>query len=261
MDTIREPFSSGSSPIHNVHPGMRIVCAFLFSVAGAIASNINSGLSILISGILFVILARLDFWLLLRRLLAVNFFIAFLWIFIPFSHEGHGLFKIYGLTATREGVELALIITLKSNGIVLALTSFLATMPVQTLGAGMQCLHLPDSFCRLFSFTYRYVHVIREEYTRLHRAAVMRGFVAGNNLRTYRTYAWLVGMLLVRSFDRAHRVWQAMLCRGFNGRFHTLRKFRLCSADWMLLGFVVCVSLGAVFLDYTRGDFRWMMQF
>lgn len=257
MEGIREPFSSGNSVIHMAHPGMRVICAFLFSLAGAMASNLNSAFSVLIAGVVFVILARLDFVLILRRLFIVNFFIAFLWFFLPFSHEGHELFRIWNFSATREGVEFALLITLKSNGIVLALTSFLATMQVQTIGAGMQWLHVPESFCRLFLFTYRYVHVIGDEYTRLYRAALMRGFVAKNNLRTYRTYAWLMGMLLVRSWDRAHRVWQAMLCRGFDGRFHVLRKLELHVSDWMLLGMVFCLSAGTLLLDFTAGGLFW----
>ncbi len=253
MEKIRETFSSGNSAIHRSHPGMRVLCALLFSIAAALASNLYSGLSVLAAGLVFVLLARLDPVHLLKRLFYVNFFIAFLWVFIPFSHQGETVFSVWGFDATREGIDLALLITLKSNGIILAVTAFLATMPVQVLGAGMQWLRVPDSFCRLFLFTYRYVHVIGEEYTRLHRAAVMRGFVPANNLRTYRTYAWLMGMLLVRSWDRAHRVWQAMLCRGFDGRFHVLRVFRLSLADWMMLGVVVFLSAGALLLSFSNG--------
>lgn len=261
MDTIREPFSAGSSAIHMAHPGMRIVCAFIFSVSGALVQGLSAGISVLAAGVVFSILARLNFGLIIKRLMVVNFFVAFLWIFIPFSHQGHEVFRVYGFTATREGIYFALLITLKSNGIVLALTSFLATMPVQILGAGMQSLRIPESFCRLFSFTYRYVHVIRDEYVRLNRAAVMRGFAPGNNLRTYRTYAWLLGMLLVRSWDRAQRVWQAMLCRGFNGKFYVLRRFRLTLSDWALFGFVACLSLGTVLFDYSGwGILEWIKQ-
>jgi cobalt/nickel transport system permease protein len=46
----------------------------------------------------------------------------------------------------------------------------------------------------------------------------MRCFIPGTNIHTYRTYGYLFGMTLVRSWNRAIRVHQAMLLRGFNGR-------------------------------------------
>jgi cobalt/nickel transport system permease protein len=54
--------------------------------------------------------------------------------------------------------------------------------------------------------------------------------------------------LLVRSHERAERVHQAMLCRGFDGRFRTLTDFRTRAAD--VLAFLViagcAVALAAV---------------
>lgn len=168
----------------------------------------------------------MNFKALLGRLLVINFFILFLWLFLPFSRPGEPAFSIGSFTATLEGIIYSAIITLKSNGIILAMTALISTMQVQTLGAGMQSLKLPDKLSRILLFSWRYVHVMLSEYTRMRRAATMRGFVPRTNLRTYRTYAWLMGMLLVRSLDRAHRVWQAMLCRGFTGTFHTLTTYR-----------------------------------
>jgi cobalt/nickel transport system permease protein len=53
----------------------------------------------------------------------------------------------------------------------------------------------------------------------------IRGFAPRTNLHTYRSYAYLVGMLFVRAAARAERVHQAMRCRGFDGRFHSLAVF------------------------------------
>jgi cobalt/nickel transport system permease protein len=54
-------------------------------------------------------------------------------------------------------------------------------------------------------------------------------------MHTYRTYAYLVGMLLVKSHDRADRVRAAMLCRGFRGRFYDLSEFNMRSSDVFIL--------------------------
>jgi cobalt/nickel transport system permease protein len=49
-------------------------------------------------------------------------------------------------------------------------------------------------------------------------------------------------MLLVRSYDRAESVFQAMLCRGFHGVFYSLQTFSWQRRD----GFFLTVSLLAM---------------
>ncbi|WP_432738697.1 cobalt ECF transporter T component CbiQ [Maridesulfovibrio sp. FT414] len=252
MQQITEPFATGNSFIHAAHPGVRIGCAFIYSLCGALATDLTAATSVLFGGIFFAAAARLPFFPLMRRLLVVNAFIFFLWIFLPFSRSGAPVLSIGPFTATLEGIIYTAIITLKSNGVVLAATALLSTMPVQLIGAGMQTLKLPEKFCRLFLFTWRYVHVMRIEFSKMHRAAVMRGFAPGTSLRTYKTYAWLLGMLLVRSMDRAQRVWQAMLCRGFTGIFHSLNTYSFCKQDLFLLAMSTLSAAGFIFLELNR---------
>ncbi len=252
LEQITEQFAYGTSIIHTMHPGLRLACAFFFSLTGALVTNLAAAGSVLATGLIFAIFARLNFKILLKRLLLINFFILFLWLFLPFSRPGEPVFNIGPFTATLEGIIYTAIITLKSNGIVLTMTALISTMPVQTLGAGMQSLKLPDKLCRLLLFSWRYVHVMLTEYTRMRRAAAMRGFCPGTNIRTYRTYAWLMGMLLVRSLDRAHRVWQAMLCRGFRGTFYTLNSYRTGRKDLLLLTATTCCIILFIFLEFNK---------
>ncbi len=252
MQQITEPFVKGNSFIHAAHPGMRVGCAFLFSLCGALVTNSGAAISVLAAGICFAAFARLPVWALAKRLFLVNFFIFFLWLFLPFSRPGEALFSVGPFTASLEGMVYTAIITMKSNGVILAVTSLLSTMPVQLMGAGMQSLKFPDKLCRLLLFTWRYIHVMRLEYAKMRRAAVMRGFVPHTSVRTYKTYAWLLGMLLVRSLDRAQRVWQAMLCRGFAGTFHTLNRFSLSKRDWVLLSMSIVSSAVFIFLQLNK---------
>ena len=64
----------------------------------------------------------------------------------------------------------------------------------------------------------------------------IRGFQPRTNLHTYRSYAYLAGMLLVRSYDRGENVFQAMLCRGFHGVFYSLKTFSWRRQDGFFLG-------------------------
>jgi cobalt/nickel transport system permease protein len=77
----------------------------------------------------------------------------------------------------------------------------------------------------LLLITYRYLFVLEQEYQRLVRAMKIRNFRPKTDLHSYRTFAYLAGMLFVRASERARRVHSAMICRGFNGRFVSLRQF------------------------------------
>ena len=90
------------------------------------------------------------------------------------------------------------------------------------------------------------------EYIRLVNSMKIRNFSPANSLHTYRTIAYLVGMLLVRSFDRAHRVHNAMLCRGFKGNFYSLSRFSLSRRDIVSLVLMVTVILILGVLEWKK---------
>lgn len=113
--------------------------------------------------------------------------------------------------------------------------SLAATMPVFTMGRAMNYLRVPSKLVQLFIFTYRYIHTIYREFFRLKDALDIRGFIPKTNIHTYRTYAYLIGMLIVKSHDRAERVHAAMLCRGFNGKFFDLTEFSIKKNDLIFL--------------------------
>ena len=72
------------------------------------------------------------------------------------------------------------------------------------------------------------------------RTVKTRGFRPRMDWHTYRSYGYLVGMLLVRSLDRSQRVLAAMKCRGFRGRFYLLDHFAATRYD---LGFSLAAGL------------------
>ncbi|MFW5635287.1 MAG: energy-coupling factor transporter transmembrane component T family protein, partial [Thermodesulfobacteriota bacterium] len=136
---------------------------------------------------------------------------------------------------------------LKSHAILLVLIALAATMNSATLGYVLDYFRLPPKLVYLLLLTYRYIFVIEQEYIRLSRAARLRSFHPRTNLHTYRTYAYLVGMLFVRAAARAERVYKAMRCRGFQGKIYCLRSFAVTRLDWIwtgLLGaWMVCLAV------------------
>ena len=63
-------------------------------------------------------------------------------------------------------------------------------------------------------------------------AASSRGWVKKTSLSTLKIMGNLVGMLLVRSFERTEHIRDAMVSRGYNGGLKILDEFALCSKDF-----------------------------
>jgi cobalt/nickel transport system permease protein len=228
---ISERFAIGTSPVHRLDPRLRVTAATVFSCIAAFCERFEPLVLCLVMAAASAFLARLQIRLVLRRLLMVNGLILFLWAVLPLTTDGSPVLAIGPATVTDEGLLLSARITLKSNAIVLALIALVATQPIGTLGHALQWLKVPDKLVYLLLITYRYIFVLEQEYARLVRAARVRCFTPKTRIHTYRTYAYLIGMLFVRAASRADRVHQAMICRGFSGRFYSLSEFFFTKTD------------------------------
>jgi cobalt/nickel transport system permease protein len=232
---IDEQYASGSSFLQQQDPRIKIIIAFLLTAVTALSSSfIVLGGAALIALMLFM----LSPWSIRaagRRLLLINFFTLLVIIFIPLSYPGKALIRNDFFIISQEGVQLAGLIALRINIIAISLLALLTTSTAAALGRGLAGLYLPKKLCFLLLFTYRYLFVIGQEAQRLSTAAKLRGFQPATNIHTYRTYAYLLAMTLIRSWNRAERVYQAMLLRGFNGKIQHTNTLKLNKHDYILL--------------------------
>ena len=250
-----EVFSDENSIIHRLDPRCKLIVAFLLTIIIAVSSNAFSLLPMVLFAVFSVCIAKLKFKMVLKRLLAVNFFIVVLWLFLPFTTTGRIVWSIGGFHATHEGIIKVFLITVKCNTIVLILISYIATIPLITLGQALSRLHLNKKLVQLLFFSYRYLNVVYMEYHRLHTSVKIRGFKPKTNQHTYKTYSLLIGMLLVRSWERAERVHQAMLCRGFDGNFYSLKKFSIKINDILFLILGIILLLGITWTTLSNSHY------
>jgi len=92
-----------------------------------------------------------------------------------------------------------------------------SSSPAEIL-VGLERLRVPRALVAIAGFMVRYLEVVGAELARLQIARVSRA----DDPRWIwqgRAVAHTAGALFVRSFERGERVHQAMLARGFDGRF------------------------------------------
>jgi len=237
-----EVFCENDSVVHRLDPRGRVVAAALFSALVAVSSNMLVAGAGLALAVIACLAAELPLRPVLRRLAGINAFVVMVGILLPLTTSGPPLLAVGPFGFSREGLLQAAHIGLKCNAIVLALTALLSTIEVAALGHALSRLHVPQKLVHLFLFTIRYVDVLRHERQRLQRAMKVRAFRPRTNVHTFRSIGYLVGMLLVRSFERSERVVAAMKCRGFCGRFYVLTNFRAGPAD-ALFGVLAAAAL------------------
>ena len=163
-------------------------------------------------------------------------------ILLPFTMPGSELARIGTLVASIEGSVAALRILMKATAIILAAVSLVGTIEAVDLGRALSQLAVPAKLVALLFFTVRYIDVLAREQSRLRLAMKARAFVMRSDLHTWRMTGYLVGMLLVRSFERAERVLAAMKCRGFTGVF-PIHERRLIGRHDLVFASVVVVVL------------------
>jgi cobalt/nickel transport system permease protein len=102
-----------------------------------------------------------------------------------------------------------------------AALTLIACTGMNRLGASLGQLGVPRVFVVQLLFLYRYLFVISDEGEKMFRSVELRS-EKGRPL-PLRVYGSLIGTLLIRSMDRAERVYRAMIARGFDGEIHILR--------------------------------------
>ena len=233
---------SGNGFIGRLDPRVRIVLALAFAVV-IVACDGFPVLGLALGAALAVAAAaRLPPAGTAKRVLAMDAFIVLMLVMLPFTMPGEEVFRLGGLAASREGLLQAAAIALKANAVIVMVLALPGTMDTATLGHGLGHLWVPSKLVHLLLFTVRYIGVLEREYRRLRLAMRARAFRPGSNLHTWRSFGYLLGMLLVRSLERSERIVAAMKCRGFTGRFHTLAPHAMGAADAVALaagGFVI----------------------
>lgn len=234
--------------LKNADPRLKIIAVLLWSGLLALVRELDAALAGLAASLLLLAISGPSVKTVFKHMLAVNFFILFLWLALPFSfsYPGEVLAAFGPLEVTRQGVRLAALLSVKGNAVALGAMAFFGASSVYELSMAARRLKAPEKMIAIFVLMFRYVSVISQEQARLRLAMKARAFRPGLSMHSYRAYANLIGMLLVRSLERAGRIHAAMRCRGYNGRFWLSGDFCFKKNDWVLSCLMILLSGGVL---------------
>ena len=239
-------------PLGRLDPRLRILAAAGFAlVAVALSDLVALGFALALA-LALLPLSALHAGRALKRAAMMDLFLVFLLCTLPFTTTGAPLAHVAGFRASREGLAHAAEIILTANAVMLTLQALVGTLEPVTQGRALHALKAPERLVHLMLFTIRYVEVLREEYERLRASMKVRGFRPRTDLHTYRSFGYLVGMMLVRALERSERILGAMKCRGFQGRLPLLDGFVLRAEDRVFAILWTLALAGLIGLELLR---------
>jgi cobalt/nickel transport system permease protein len=169
---------------------------------------------------------------LLKKLLLVSPFAVMIGIFNPLMDRdilvSLGGIDISGGWVSFVSILIRFVLTVGAALTLIAVTGF------NTVCMALDKLGTPRVFVVQLQFLYRYVFVLVNEAARMVRARSLRTFDGGGS--GIKTYGPLVGHLLLRTMDRAQRIYMAMCCRGFDGEIRIMKTLRFGPRE---IGFMV----------------------
>ncbi|MDR1979792.1 MAG: cobalt ECF transporter T component CbiQ [Synergistaceae bacterium] len=233
MDKL-ERLALGDSAIHRLHPMAKLLAtiAYVVVVLSFPSRNVSGMVPFLLYPAVLMPLSGTPYRPLAGRLLFA----------LPFSLVGglSNLVLMRGTAFTVGGFSVSYgmasfaSIMLKTLLSVFAVLLLIATTSFAEIVRQLTRMGMPNILCLQLVMTYRYLSVLLAEASSMFTAYVLRApEQKGVKMKDMGSF---LGQLILRSFDRAGRVHQAMRCRGFQGIYHGKARAGLTWSDYAYIG-------------------------
>lgn len=235
-----EQFADGNTIIHRIHPLIKIITTFLFIiiVVSFDPSEIGKMIPFFFYPSILMALSETPYRPLLKRLILTLPFVLFTGLFNIFYDTKTAL--VIGEFQISYGIVSLLSILIKTFLTVIAVLILVSTTRWRDISAEMVRLKIPLIFVTLITLTYRYISVLIDEAESMMLAYRLRSpKYKGIRMKDAGSF---LGQLLLRSMDRAERIYAAMLCRGYSGGAINSVPNKIRKVDW-IYGFIVCSAI------------------
>ncbi len=225
--------------VHRLDPRAKLLATltFIVTVVSFPKYEITGLMPFFVFPVLLFALADIPVKFIMKKVMLVSSFAFFIGIFNPVIDRSTVYF-LFDLPVSGGWISFLSIMMKFSLTITTALL-LVATTSFPGICHALQRLGMPELFVSQLLFLYRYLFVLTEETMRIVRARDMRCF--GKKGMGIKAFISLAGTLFLRTVERAEWIYQAMLSRGFVGRLHSAKLYRLSWADAAFLCLVAAM--------------------
>ena len=194
-------YSKLSSPIHRLPSPVKFWAAIgiLFLTISLPISFFPFFIVEIIFLLAIAVLSKIPSGFLFKRLLFLEPFVIGVAVLSLFQPRGEAIF---------------ITILIKSTCCLFSVILFSNTTPFTELLRVLRRIHTPSVLVTILSLLYRYIFVLIDEMEWMQRARLSRTFVR-KRIHIWRSFTTILGHLFVRSSERAERIYNAMVSRGW----------------------------------------------
>lgn len=242
------------SPIHRWEPRAKLIGLVVLVFAFSAIQDVRLLPAMYgVTALLFA-LSRLPISYLGQRLKLPGYFLLFLVLILPFISGETVLWQMGPLALRLEGIWNAVIIASRFLCIITVTLVLFGTSPFLTSIKAMRALGLPPILADMILLTYRYLFEMADMLSTMRTAIRVRGFDGSQfNRRNLSTLASLVGSLLVRSYEQAEQVYNAMILRGYGAMRANAYEHKTGTYDMVLCGTAISIAILFVVVQYLLG--------
>lgn len=241
-----EQLSGNKTIIHRLHPGAKLLATMIYIITVVSFDRYTFGRLVPYLFYPFILMALSETpWRMVgkRVLLALPFVVlAGISNIIFDSAPALNL----GSIVISHGVLSCFAIVFRTFLCVTSVLILVAVTPFSHLSGQLRRIHVPEVFILLFEMTYRYIGSLLEETSSMYMAYQLRHtHQKGLEMKHMGSF---VGQLLLRSFDRAERIYAAMKCRGYGrrGGEHSIQKWSSKDYTFAAVTCLPCIFLRLV---------------
>jgi len=204
-----------------------------------------------IASVLFI-LSGLPFSLLLSRFRAPAYILLFVSVFLMLFSGDEVLVRTGPVTLKLQGTIIALTTWLRVLSVITVGMVMIHTTPLTGLSEKLKKVRIPRILIDIGIMTGRYIMVIGEDYNQMKTARKLRGYVPGKSLtRRFRVIIPTAATLLIKGFQQSEMVFNAMCMRGYGNSIpeNEILSEKHSKIDIVLFFAITAVSVFLVILE------------
>jgi len=264
---ISESNSRRSGLLQSLDPRAKLISILAVIFATSLIGNLRVLIFIYVLTLIFAYLSKIE----------VGFFIKRVWLFIPVFAgiialpmifniflPGDPLFQVAYLGPgahlgplklpesffiTRQGLNSAVIFTMRVATCVSAVVLLFITTPQQILFKSLRTVGVPKLYVLTMEMAYRYIFLLMDLVRELYVAKKARTIRARGMFDEQKWVGGRMGYTLIRSLDMSEKVHMAMMSRGFSGDVHIMQEFKMQNRDYIAGATAITLSVVLVLIS------------
>jgi cobalt/nickel transport system permease protein len=250
-----EAYTDGHSALHRLDARVKTICAIVSIFCIVFLTHWYLPLLFFAVCFALVLYSGAPLKLYFERLLIPISLIAFIGVIMPFTYGSMVIVRLplLGLPIYSEGIYFGILVFARCISAVSVLNLLILVTPITTVMDSLAWFRMPAVIIDTMLIMFRYIGILSEESTRMYRAQASR---CGHSksvsyFKKLANYGNIAGSLLVRAFDRSVKVGNAMVLRGYSGKYNlfSYEEKKLPKRDALIGALAIIASIGIVLVD------------